>query len=52
MTVGLLRKNQCFYVFDSHSKNGNGNISTAGIAVKFESLSLPENYTRTVYYAN
>ena len=28
----LLWGNECFYVFDSHSKDGNGNISAAGTA--------------------
>ena len=47
-------RNQCFYVFNSHNKDGNDNISAAGTAtlLKFESLSSLENYTLSVYYTN
>ena len=38
--LGLLWGNQCFYAFDSHSKDVNEHISAAGTAVllKLESL--------------
>ena len=44
----------CFYVFDSHSKDENGNISAVGttILLKLESLSSLKNYILSVYYAN
>ena len=44
----------CLFVFDSSSKENNDNIPAAGTAalLKFESLSLLENYITSVYYAN
>ena len=44
----------CLFVFDSRSKENNDNIPAAGTAalLKFESLSLLENYITSVYYAN
>ena len=52
--LGMLCGSQCFYVFDSHSKDENGNVSAAGTAVllKFESLSLLESYMVSVYYSD
>ena len=41
-------------MFDSHSKNENGNVLAAGTAVllKFEYLSLLESYMVSVYYSD
>ena len=40
------------YLFDFHSKNENGNLSSFGIVVliKFDTLYSLENYVRSVYY--
>ena len=39
------------YLFDSHSKDENGNLSSSGTAVllKFDTLYSQENYVRSVY---
>ena len=52
--VGFLWGNQCFRVFDLHSKDDNGNISADGTPglLKFESLLSLENYIGLVYYVN
>ena len=40
------------YLFDSQSKDENGNLSSSGRAVllKFDTLHILENYIRSVYY--
>ena len=44
--------NDSIYLFDSHSKDENGNVSSSGTAVlfKFDTLLSLENYIRSVYY--
>ena len=39
-------------MFDSHSKDENGNLSSsgAGVLLKFDTFHSLENYTRRVYY--
>lgn len=52
--LGLPWGSQCFYMFDSHSKHENSNISSAGTTVllKSESSSSLENYIVSAYYAD
>ena len=49
--LGIIRGRQCFYLFDSHSKDGHGNISQNGTAVllKFGSLNDLERYIKLIY---
>ena len=50
--LGLIWGNDAIYLFDSHSKYENGNLSSSGAAVLliFDTLYLLENYVRSVYY--
>ena len=50
--LGLIWGNDSIYLFDSHSKYENGNLSSRGAAVLliFDTLYLLENYVRSVYY--
>ena len=52
--LGLLWGNQCFFLFDSHSKYEIGRMSVTGTAVLliFVSLQSLENYIKSVYYSN
>ena len=52
--LGLLWGNQCFVLFDSHSKDEIERMSVTGTAVllKFDSLQSLENYIKSVYYSN
>ena len=52
--LGLLWEKQCFFLFDSHSKDKTGRVSATGTAVllKFDSLQSLENYIKSVYYSN
>ena len=49
--LGLIWGNDCIYLFDSHSKDENGNLSSFGKAVllKFDTLYSLESYIRSVY---
>ena len=51
---GLLWGNQCFFLFDSHSKDEIERMSATGAAVllKFDLLQSLENYIKSVYYLN
>ena len=46
--LGLIWENDSIYLFDSHSKDENDNVSSLGTAVliKFDTLHLLENYIR------
>ena len=50
--LGLIWGNDSIYLFDSHSKDQYGNISSSGTAVlqKFDTLFSLENYIKSVYY--
>ena len=50
--LGLIWRNDSIYLFDCHSKDENGNLSSSGTAVllKFDLLYSLENYIRSVYY--
>ena len=50
--LGLIWGNDSIYLFDSHSKDQYGNISSSGTAVllKFDTLFSLENYVKSVYY--
>ena len=52
--LGLLWGNQCFFLFDSQSKDEIGRMSVTGTAVllKFDSLQSLENYIKSVYFSN
>ena len=53
--LGLLWGDQCFFLFDSHSKDEIGRIpatGTAAVLLKFDSLQSLENYIISVYYSN
>ena len=49
--LDLIWGNDCIYLFDSHSKDENGNLSSFGKAVllKFDTLYSLESYIRSVY---
>ena len=49
--LGLIWGNHSIYIFNSHSKDENGNLSSSGTAVllKFDMLYSLENYVRSVY---
>ena len=51
---GLLWGNQCFFLFDSHSKDEIERMSATGAAVllKFDLLQSLESYIKSVYYLN
>ena len=48
--LGIIWGRQCFYLFDSHSKDRHGNICQNGTAVllKFASLNNPERYIKLI----
>ena len=50
--LGLIWGNDSIYLFDSHSKDVNGNVSSSGSAVllKFDTLHSLENDIRSVYF--
>ena len=50
--LGIIWEKQCFYLFDSHSKDRHGNICQNGTAVllKFASLNNLERYIKLIYY--
>ena len=50
--LGLIWGNDSIYLFDSHSKDEYGNLSSSDTAVllKFDSLNPLESYIRLVYY--
>ena len=50
--LGIIWGNNCFYLFDSHSKNGEGNISQNDTAVllKFDTFSNLEEYVKQIHY--
>ena len=50
--LGLIWGNDSIYLFDSHSQDQYGNISSSGTAVlqKFDTLFSLENYIKSVYY--
>ena len=50
--LGLTWENDSIYLFDSHSKDGNGNLLSTGTAVllKCDTLYSLENYVTSVYY--
>ena len=52
--LGLFWGNQCFFLFDSHSKYEIGRMAATGTAVllKCDSLQPSENYTKSIYYSN
>ena len=50
--LGIILGTGSIYLFDSHSKDEYGNLSSTGTAVllKFDSLNSLENYIRSIYY--
>ena len=52
--LGLISGNNCFYLFDFHSKDKTGQVSVTGKAalLKFETCIIFDNYIRTVYHSN
>ena len=50
--LGIIWGRNCFYLFDSHSKDGEGNISQNGTAVllKFDTFSNLEECIKQIYY--
>ena len=52
--LGLLWRNQCFFLFDFHSKDEIGRMSATGTSVmlKFDSLQSLENYIKSVYFSS
>ena len=50
--LGIIYGNDSIYLFDSHSKDENGYLSSSGTAVvlKFDTSHLLENYVQSVYY--
>ena len=50
--LGITWGRNYFYLFDSHSKDGEGNISQNGTAVllKFDTFSNLEDYINQIYY--
>ena len=52
--TGAFLGNECFVLFDSHSKDKIGRMSAKGTVVllKFDSLESLENYIKSVYYSN
>ena len=50
--LGLIWENDSIYLFDSHSKDQYGNISSSDTAflLKFDTLFSLENYIKSVYY--
>ena len=51
---GRLWGKDCVYLFDSHSKDDEGNISESGSAIlmKFETLDDLEDYIKLIYYSS
>ena len=52
--LGLLWVHECFFLFESHSKDEIRRMSVTGTAVllKLDSLQLFKNYKKLVYYSN
>ena len=52
-TLALIWGEQCYFLFDSHSKNDEGEITPNGVAVllKFQTLGHLEEYIKYVYYS-
>ena len=50
--LGVIWGKNCFFLFDSHSKNSSGNICQNGTSVllKFETLSKLQEYVKNIYY--
>ena len=50
--LGIIWGKNCFFLFDSHSKNSNGNICQNGTSVllKFEALNKLQEYIKDIYY--
>ena len=50
--LGLLWRNQSFFLFDSYSKDEIGRMSATGTAVllKFNLIKSLESYIKSVYY--
>ena len=50
--LGLLWRNQSFFLFDSYSKDKIGRMSATGTAVllKFNLIKSLESYIKSVYY--
>ena len=50
--LGVIWGMNCFFLFDSHSKNSSTNICQNGISVllKFETLSKLREYVKDIYY--
>ena len=50
--LGVIWGKNCFFLFDSHSKNSSGNICQNGTSVllKFETLSKLQEYVKDIYY--
>ena len=50
--LGIIWGRNCFYLFDSHSKDGEGNISQNGTAalLKSDTFSNLEEYIKHIYY--
>ena len=51
--LGLIWVSDSMYLFDSHSKDENNNLSSSGTVLpKFDTLHSLENYIRSAYYNN
>ena len=50
--LGVIWGKNCFFLFDSHSKNSMGNICQNGTSVllKFETLSRLQEFVKDIYY--
>ena len=50
--LGVIWGKNCFFLFDSHSKNSSGNICQNGnsVLLKLETLSKLQEYVRAIYY--
>ena len=51
-TPGVIWEKNCFFLFDSYSKNSSGNICQNGTSVllKFETLNKLQEYVKHIYY--
>ena len=50
--LGVIWVKNCFFLFESHSKNSSGNICQNGTSVllKFETLTKLQGYVKDIYY--
>ena len=50
--LGIIWGKNCFFLFDSHSKNSNGNIcqNDTSVLLKFETLNKLQEYIKDIYY--